>query len=60
MYEETPRMILAVSKQDGDKMISALQLKKGLRMGDLTYLATLKVETKSLARILCQRWCAGF
>lgn len=42
-------MIHVVSKRDGEKLISAIQLNKGLRKGEMTYLTTLKVETKEPA-----------
>lgn len=45
MLGETPCMIPVISKRDGNIMILALQLKKGLKKVELTYLAALKVET---------------
>lgn len=44
MFGECPCFVPVSTRKDEGKMISALQLKKGLRKGELTYLATLRIE----------------
>jgi len=45
MVGECPCFVPVSTKKDEGKILSALQLKKGLRKGELTYLATLRVES---------------
>lgn len=52
MFKETSCMIPTISKRDGKKLILVLQLKKGLRKEEMTYMGALKVETKELAHDL--------
>lgn len=48
--EESPCMVQAVVKRvkDGMELLSALQLKKGLKRGEPTYLAAMKLECREV------------
>nr|CAD1823067.1 unnamed protein product [Ananas comosus var. bracteatus] len=47
MGDESPYVVPVVRKTTDARQISALQLKKGVKMGELTYVAALKLETGS-------------
>nr|CAD1837714.1 unnamed protein product [Ananas comosus var. bracteatus] len=47
MGDESPCVVPVVRKTTDARQISALQLKKGVKRGELTYVAALKLETRS-------------
>nr|CAD1838547.1 unnamed protein product [Ananas comosus var. bracteatus] len=47
MGDESPYVVPVVRKTTDARQISALQLKKGVKRGELTYVAALKLETGS-------------